>query len=653
MKVLSKSRFKLALQCPNKLYFTSKKNFVNAKNDDPFLAALAKGGFQVEELAKLHYTGGVEITGPLHEYQQRALETAELLKQNQIIIYEAAFLFNNWFVRTDILIKDGNHIKIVEVKAKGYHPAKTKFVTGKKADKLNSKLKPYILDLAFQTFVTRQCLPHCMVDAAFMMADQSKQASIDGLNQLFRISDANSRVERNTLVSHLSQVGAPVLSEIPMTELINAIIAGQFGCHENLDFLQTVNYFTQLYVNDQYANTPVAYSKCRKCEFRKEKQSDLGLSGIEHCFGQQQVCAPSDLYVPNIFDVWKLGAEGHQLLAARKVRLNQLVDSDIKVEEHGDKLSPSARKWKQISKTQLGDDFPYVMENSLRATMGNWNFPYHFIDFETSAVALPFMSGMRPYEQVAFQYSHHVMHADGRIEHVGQLLVDTPGRFPNFEFVRNLKKELERDQGTIFRYSHHENTILLAITKQLEQSQEKDRAELITFIRSITKSAKESTSPYVGERCMVDLCEVVVHFYYHPAMKGSNSIKSVLPAILNSSRFLQAKYSQSIGTLNISSLNFGTEHVWGAKDAEGKIDPYHALPSIFEGWEEDDLDDNLSDMDEVSNGGAALTAYSKLQFTDMQPQERQALKEALLKYCELDTLAMVMLVEEFQQCVKQ
>jgi hypothetical protein len=649
MKVLSKSRFKLGLQCPNKLFFTSKKNFINAKNDDPFLAALAKGGFQVEELAKLHYPGGVEITGPLQEYQQRAMETAELLKQNQVIIYEAAFLYNNWFVRTDILIKDGNHIKIVEVKAKGYHPTKTKFVTGKKADKLDSKLKPYILDLAFQTFVVRQCLPHCFVDAAFMMADQSKQASIDGLNQLFRISDTNSRVERDARVSQLSQTGAPVLSELPMTDLINAIIAGQFVCHENFDFQQTVNYFTQLYVNDQYANTHVAYSKCRKCEFKKEKQSDLGLSGVEHCLGQQQVCAPSDLYVPNIFDVWKLGVEGQKLLATRKVQLNQVVEADIKVSEQRDKLSSSARKWIQISKSQLGDDTPYIMAEPLRATIANWNFPYHFIDFETSAVALPFMSGMRPYEQVAFQYSHHVMHSDGRIEHAGQLLVDTPGKFPNFDFVRKLKQELEIDQGTIFRYSHHENSILVAIAKQLERSQEKDRAELIAFIQSITKSTKDSATAYLGERCMVDLCEVVVHYFYHPAMKGSNSIKSVLPAILNSSRFLQAKYSQSIGSLQINSLNFGPEHMWGAKDADGKIDPYHALPPIFEGWEEDEMEDNLSDMDEVSNGGAALTAYSKLQFSDMQPQERQALKEALLKYCELDTLAMVMLVEELRQ----
>jgi hypothetical protein len=53
MKPLTKSRFKTALECPNKLFFTSKKEYANNKSEDPFLQALASGGFQVEELARL------------------------------------------------------------------------------------------------------------------------------------------------------------------------------------------------------------------------------------------------------------------------------------------------------------------------------------------------------------------------------------------------------------------------------------------------------------------------------------------------------------------------------------------------------------------------------------------------------------------------
>ena len=61
MKPLTKSRFKTALECPNKLFFTSNKNYANNKSDDPFMKALAKGGFQVEELARIHYPNGIFI----------------------------------------------------------------------------------------------------------------------------------------------------------------------------------------------------------------------------------------------------------------------------------------------------------------------------------------------------------------------------------------------------------------------------------------------------------------------------------------------------------------------------------------------------------------------------------------------------------------
>ncbi len=52
-------------------------------------------------------------------------------------------------------------------------------------------------------------------------------------------------------------------------------------------------------------------------------------------------------------------------------------------------------------------------------------------------------------------------------------------------------------------------------------------------------------------------------------------------------------------------------------------------------------------MEDIADGDAALTAYGKLQYTNMSPEERLELKNSLLKYCELDTLAMVMIVEFF------
>jgi hypothetical protein len=42
-----------------------------------------------------------------------------------------------------------------------------------------------------------------------------------------------------------------------------------------------------------------------------------------------------------------------------------------------------------------------------------------------------------------------------------------------------------------------------------------------------------------------------------------------------------------------------------------------------------------------------MTAYSYLQFSDLDNTVRDNIKKALLKYCELDTMAMVMIFEHF------
>ncbi len=40
-----------------------------------------------------------------------------------------------------------------------------------------------------------------------------------------------------------------------------------------------------------------------------------------------------------------------------------------------------------------------------------------------------------------------------------------------------------------------------------------------------------------------------------------------------------------------------------------------------------------------------MTAYNMMQFMEMSDKERQEIVSALLRYCELDTLAMVMVWE--------
>lgn len=646
MKVLSKSRFKLGLECPNKLYYTGKDEYANSKTEDSFLEALAQGGFQVEELARMHYPNGILIEGNDWDYRLLWEQTQELLKQENVIIYEAAFLINDLFIRTDVLVKQGDNIELIEVKAKSFTPDDEYLFIGKKGGMV-SDWKPYLFDIAFQKYVIQLCFPHWKIQSYIMMADKSKKASINGLNQLFRISSkGENRTGILKKVNTIEETGDPVLGKKNVTQIVTDIETNKYKYHDSLTFIDSINQFKEFYKKDEYANWKTTFSACKSCEF-KSNDDDLK-SGFKECFRKQHHWTEHDFSKPNIFDIYFF-TKGNKLFEEGVYFKDELTEENIGVKIEAEKLTTSHRQWLQIEKEVNSDSTLYVDAEGLKEEMDKWVFPLHFIDFETSAVALPFNKGLKPYEQIAFQFSHHIYYENGKIEHANEYINNKAGVFPNFEFLRALKEALEKDNGTIFRYSNHENSILNAIYAQLIVSGEDDKDELIKFIHCISHSKSDSTVKWKGDRDMVDLWEVEKRYYYNPFTKGSNSIKEVLPASLNSSKYLQEKYSRPLNQINVSSKNFPENHVWLEIENDIVKSPYKMLPSLFDGWSEEEIENTLSEIEDIANGGAALTAYGKLQYTDMDQSEIDELTSALLKYCELDTLAMVMIYEHFRE----
>ncbi len=648
MKVLSKSRFKIGLSCPNKLYFTGDDSYKNKDDDNTFLAALAEGGFQVEALSRLLYPEGHFIDAPYGAYQQAHEQTLELLKRDEVIIYEAAFLNDGLFVMTDILVKKGNQIRLIEVKAKSFDSTVTDTFIGTRGN-IRSSWRPYLFDIAFQTYVAKQCFPHFTFDSFFLMADKSKVATIDGLNQMFRLPNVgDSRQDVEVRITPDQAQNTSVLSEVNVSGIVDSIINDEFSYSDDLVFSKAVPLLKTSYQNHTYLNWPTSYSRCKSCEYKIDHSTkEAGFnSGFEFCFSKQHQWSDTDFERPNIFEVWNF--RGQKLLEQNRLFLDQLTQDDFKVIDEPDAMSSRERRWIQVQKTLEPQSQPFVELDGLKKEMESWVFPLHFIDFETSAVALPFNKGRHPYEQVAFQFSHHIYYADGTIKHASEYINTTPGEFPNFKFVSALKNTLENDKGTIFRFASHENSILNSIKDQLEVSSYSQKQDLIEFIKSITTPRRNDPKPWVTPRPMVDLRIVILDYYYNPLTKGSNSIKAVLPAILNSCDFLKHKYSQPISQINMTSKNFKDHHVWIQQEDQKVKNPYKLLPPIFNEYNEEQLDEFMSGLETISDGGAALTAYSKLQFVDMTFQEREIIKKSLLKYCELDTLAMVMIYEHLK-----
>lgn len=202
---------------------------------------------------------------------------------------------------------------------------------------------------------------------------------------------------------------------------------------------------------------------------------------------------------------------------------------------------------------------------ALAAATADWTFPRYFLDFETVGPAIPLWAGTRPYQAIPFQFSCHIQAADGGLRH--EDFLDVSGADPRRDCAEKLLEVLG-DAGSIVTYN-----------LPTERAAISSLAELFPDLRAPLASCITR---------LVDALPLVRAHYYHPQMKGSYSIKSVLPAV--------------------------APHL-----------SYDAL-------------------DEVKDGQAAGRAYLEAAAPTTTPERREALRTSLRAYCELDTFAMVELV---------
>jgi hypothetical protein len=198
------------------------------------------------------------------------------------------------------------------------------------------------------------------------------------------------------------------------------------------------------------------------------------------------------------------------------------------------------------------------------AELRKLRLPFAYLDFETIGFSVPEIIGTRPYEQMPFQWSLHVEHAADDVRHVEYLAIETFGEFD--DLARKLIAALPMD-GPIFAYNaSFEERVLFRL------------ADLVT---------EHSASLCAIAGRLVDLWPVVRDAYYHRDMRGSWSIKSVMPTI---------------------DVTLGYEH-----------------------------------LGEVQEGDGAQQAFLALRSGALTQERAKSLRAALLRYCKHDTWVMVVL----------
>jgi hypothetical protein len=281
-RYLTKSTFKTAHECPTKLSYVKKPEYFSTKQDNSFLLALADGGFQVGELAKIYHPDGIQIS--TLDYNDAATQTNQLLERPNVTIFEAAFKFENCFIRADILIKKGNLIDLIEVKSKSYDGTGNALFWTKKQDKLDTKWEPYLLDVAFQKWVVSKAYPQFIVTPHLLLADKTKLAEVDGLNQNFFItsdpkdSNLNVKVAPGTTPE---SIGKSILSQIRVEREVDFLLSHKSINDQNFDSYVRFSSGSLFQRHPHLPQTcPVSAATVSTESLKRKKQKDIKADSI-------------------------------------------------------------------------------------------------------------------------------------------------------------------------------------------------------------------------------------------------------------------------------------------------------------------------------------------------------------------------------------
>ncbi len=224
----------------------------------------------------------------------------------------------------------------------------------------------------------------------------------------------------------------------------------------------------------------------------------------------------------------------------------------------------------RIQQACVASGEPHIDREAIDGFLSSLEYPLYYLDFETFSPAIPIFDGTRPYQAIPFQFSLHLVKGEfSQSEHVSFLANDTDDPRPTL--LAELKNAID-NEGSILVYN-----------KGFEDGILRDLAQAFPEYRHWTEQ--------VCSR-LVDLLAPFRNFdYYHPAQKGSASLKSVLPSITG------------------------------------------------RGYE--DLD--------INDGQLASISFLSAIFSDMPEAERAKVMADLEQYCRRDTEGMIWIVERLKE----
>lgn len=179
MHILSKSTYIKGEQCEKALFLFKNRPFLRDKLSMEQRAKF-KRGTDVGILAQQLFPGGINMTpGSPTQFSKKAAETLKNLTNPAInVMYEAVFQYDDTLIMLDIIVRDGDKWRAIEVKSS------------------LSISQTYMKDAALQYYVLKGCeVPLSDIQLMYINADYVKNGDLD-LSQLFVFQSVKDYAEQ-------------------------------------------------------------------------------------------------------------------------------------------------------------------------------------------------------------------------------------------------------------------------------------------------------------------------------------------------------------------------------------------------------------------------------------------------------------------------
>ena len=616
--MLSNSNFIIAQSCATKLYYATNKYPKNTDTNE-YMAMLAEGGYMVRKLAQLLYPEGIEVkTENGSSYAVK--ETEELLSSHEnITLFEASISINNKIIRIDILRKIGNTLEIIEVKSKSID---SRIDIKKKKEKKsldNKEYKKYLEDVAFQKMVVQEKYPLSNVSAFMLMPDKIFLSPLDAILTWFKLVKTVPKPDTTYQKIEVEFIGNDqnlkdlrnkenqLLALIPVDNIIDKWLPKLNAKAES--------YIESIISNKKIHSPPI--SKCRQCEFKV--QANVEKNGFLECWGELALREN-----PFILDLVKLGN-----INQKDNFINYFIAQGKKEVDEGpiDEITKSYEIYSSTYNPLIKKQ-EFLLEELLEEIQNsNVKYPLHFIAFETSQMAFPYHKNMRCCEKVIFQWSCHTIDAPNTKPKYYEW-INTDTLYPNLEFANQLRNCIG-NVGSVMIWSEYQIKQLQSIFTSMLEIPDFDLT-LKKWIEGLI--IQDQNDPF---NRMMDMHDWAKEFYFQTERGGYKSIKLVLPAVLKSNKSIHVE--ELLNDVDLLK-----------KDSDGnRINPYDILPEISIEYDGQKI--------KVNDGSVAMRAYQDMVYGLNRDNNKvkNKYKKALLDYCRLDTVAMVIIWEDWMQLLRK